>query len=179
MLHLNYSFVAFLITSLKIKLFVVQYIRNYGEDMKKEIIINSDNLMQELGEKIGRLCFPNTLITMEGDLGAGKTTMTKGIGKGLDIKRVINSPTFTIMKIYEGRLTLYHMDVYRIDENSGDDYLEEYFQNGGVCVIEWAGNIEGMIKDNHMKINILINKDNSRKVIIEGNNEYERIIDKL
>ena len=134
--------------------------------MQKEFLIKSDLEMQELGYRIGSFAFPNMLITLEGDLGAGKTTMTKGIGRALGITKIINSPTFTIMKIYEGRLTLYHMDVYRIDNNSGDDYLTEYMESGGVCVIEWANNISDLITDNHMEINININDDFTRRVVI-------------
>ncbi len=70
--------------------------------------IYSAKEMIEVGEKIGKLLKPNDIITLEGDLGAGKTTLTKGIARGLDINDVVNSPTFTILKIYEGRLRLYH-----------------------------------------------------------------------
>ena len=78
--------------------------------MRKIFEINSREETILLGEKIGALAFPNMLITMNGDLGAGKTTMTKGIAKGLEIDGIINSPTFTIMKIHQGKYTLYHLD---------------------------------------------------------------------
>ena len=146
----------------------------------KIININNYEDMIKFGEKLGALAFPNMVITMEGDLGAGKTTITKGIGKGLDITRVINSPTFTIMKIYEGRLPLYHMDVYRIDNNSGDDYLEEYFELGGVTVIEWANNIDAIIPNERLQIEISINDDTSRTIKIFSNNpKYIDVINKL
>ena len=148
--------------------------------MQKEFLIKSDLEMQELGYRIGSLAFPNMLITLEGDLGAGKTTMTKGIGRALGITKIINSPTFTIMKIYEGRLTLYHMDVYRIDNNSGDDYLTEYMESGGVCVIEWANNISDLITDNHMEINININDDFTRRVVINCESDiYQKCLEEL
>lgn len=141
--------------------------------MEKEFIINSPQEIIFLGEKIGRLLKPNMIITFEGDLGAGKTTMTKGIALGLDIKSIINSPTFTIMKIHEGRLTLYHMDVYRLDASSGDDYLEEYFEAGGVCVIEWADNIDYLLPKKALNISIKNIGENSRLVKISANNsEY-------
>ena len=146
--------------------------------MTKEFIITSDEMMQKLGYKIGEAAFPNMLITLEGDLGAGKTTMTKGIGKALGVEKVINSPTFTIMKIYEGRLTLYHMDVYRIDNNSGDDYLTEYMESGGVCVIEWANNISDLISDDHLEIDITIDNDFNRIVKMKACSEiYARVIE--
>ena len=148
--------------------------------MTKELLITSDQMMQDLGYKIGMLAFPNMLITLEGDLGAGKTTMTKGIGKALGVTKVINSPTFTIMKIYEGRYTLYHMDVYRIDNNSGDDYLAEYMESGGVCVIEWANNISDLISDDHLEIDITIDNDFNRVVRITGNSDcYKKIVEGL
>ena len=76
--------------------------------MEKKIIINDSEQMILLGKKIGELAFANMVITMEGDLGAGKTTMTKGIALGLGIKEIVNSPTFTIMKTYKGKFDLYH-----------------------------------------------------------------------
>lgn len=148
--------------------------------MVKEFIIKSDLEMQKLGEAIGKCAFPNMLITMEGDLGAGKTTMTKGIGKALNVSTVINSPTFTILKIYQGDMMLYHMDVYRIDNNSGDDYLEEYFEMNGVCVIEWANNISDFLKDERLMIDIKINEDFYRIVRLESNCAlYDKVIGEI
>ena len=148
--------------------------------MVKEFIIKSDLEMQKLGEAIGKCAFPNMLITMEGDLGAGKTTMTKGIGKALNVTKVINSPTFTILKVYQGDLMLYHMDVYRIDNNSGDDYLEEYFEMNGVCVIEWANNISDFLKDERLMIDIKINEEFHRIVRLISNCKlYDKVIEEI
>lgn len=148
--------------------------------MKKVFIIKSDLEMQKLGEEIGKNAFPNMLITMEGDLGAGKTTMTKGIGKALNVSKVINSPTFTILKVYQGDMMLYHMDVYRIDNNSGDDYLEEYFEMNGVCVVEWANNISDLLKDERLMIDIKINEEFYRVVTLESNSQiYDKVIEDI
>lgn len=148
--------------------------------IKKEIIIKTHEEMVALGYKIGLNAFPNMVITMEGDLGAGKTTMTKGIGKALGVTRIINSPTFTIMKTYEGSLELYHMDVYRINNDSGDEYLEEYFDLGGVCVIEWANNINKMLPEDRLDIKIAINSDTTRLVTLESNSqEYINVINQI
>ena len=148
--------------------------------MTKEFLITSDAMMQDFGYKLGSLAFPNMLITLEGDLGAGKTTMTKGIGKALGVTEVINSPTFTIMKVYEGRLTLYHMDVYRIDNNSGDDYLMEYMESGGVCVIEWANNISDLINDDHLEIDITIDNYFNRLVKVTATSDvYKKCLERL
>lgn len=145
--------------------------------MKKELLIKNREEIIKLGEKIGKLAFPNMVITMEGDLGAGKTTMTKGIAKGLGVEGIVNSPTFTIMKIYEGRLTLYHLDVYRIENPETDFELEEYFEYGGVSVIEWANQIKPLLPDEYLKIEILDIGDNQRTLTLESNSEkYEKLI---
>ena len=141
--------------------------------MKKiQIEIKTPEEMIELGRKVGRLCYPNIVLAMNGNLGAGKTTMTKGIGEVLNIKRVINSPTFTIMKVYEGTLNLYHLDVYRIDNVSNDFELEEYFYYGGVTVIEWADNVKSLLPDDTIYFDFSINIDASRVVTIEGNDDF-------
>jgi len=150
--------------------------------MIKNILINSSEEIIKLGEKLGRLAYPNMLITMNGDLGAGKTTMTKGIALGLDITRVVNSPTFTIMKIYEGRLTLYHLDVYRITNVSDDFELEEYFENDGLCVIEWADQVKELLPESYINIDIKDLGNNKRELKIEsvGHNEInDRIVEGL
>lgn len=148
--------------------------------MKKVFEINNREETILLGEKIGLLAFENMLITMNGDLGAGKTTMTKGIAKGLGVKGIVNSPTFTIMKIYEGRLTLYHLDVYRITNSSDDFELEEYFENDGVCVIEWAEQIKDLIPDNRLDIIISDLGDEKRHIeLISNGLDYDKIIEGL
>lgn len=136
--------------------------------MKKNIIINSADEMIILGKKIGLLAFPNMIITMEGDLGAGKTTMTKGIALGLDVKAIVNSPTFTIMKIYDGRMKLFHLDVYRINDPYSDFELEEYFESEGVCVIEWAKQIAPILPDELLEITITDLGNDKRQVELKS-----------
>lgn len=148
----------------------------------KTLKINNVDEIIALGEKIGRLAIPNLVITMNGDLGAGKTTMTKGIAKGLGITKIVNSPTFTIMKIYEGRMMLYHLDVYRITNPDSDFELEEYFENDGLCVIEWADQIKKLLPDSYININITRISENERELEISlvGNNlKYQEIINCL
>ena len=131
-----------------------------------------------LGERIGSILFPGAVITLNGDLGAGKTTFTKGIAKGLNITRVVNSPTFTIMKIYEGDLVLYHMDVYRLNGIGFDYDLEEYIYGEGVCVIEWSENIKDSI-DEFLRIDITL-KDGKRLFEISTNStKYKKIMESL
>jgi len=141
------------------------------------IFINSEKEMINLGKLIGEQLEKNSVITLSGDLGAGKTTLTKGIGQALNVQSIINSPTFTILKIHDGIIPLYHMDVYRIDKNSEDDDLEEFFEMDGVCVIEWAENIEYLLPNEFLKIEIEIVENGSRKVSITAIGEkYKKII---
>ncbi len=148
--------------------------------MKKEIRITSPLEMMALGEAIGKLCKKNDLIALEGDLGAGKTTLTKGIAKGLGIEGVINSPTFTIMKIHEGPIPLYHMDVYRIEAIRDDFELEEYFEADGVCVVEWASRIASLLPKDALWMTLLDLGENQRRVILESENpNFFSLIEKV
>lgn len=147
---------------------------------EKKIYINNSNEIIALGEKIGTLAIPNMVITMAGDLGAGKTTMTKGIALGLGIKDIVNSPTFTIMKTYQGRMMLYHLDVYRINDPYSDFELEEYFESNGLCVIEWATQIAPILPDDLFEIEIYDLGDNKREVLLKSNNsKYIEIINEV
>lgn len=117
----------------------------------------------ELGKKIGSEAVPGAVYTLLGDLGVGKTVFTQGVAEGLGIDEPVNSPTFTIMQVYdEGRLPFYHFDVYRIGDESEMDELgyEDYFYGEGVCFIEWANLISGIIPARHTEI--VISKDPSR-----------------
>ena len=95
----------------------------------EKVILKNEQETIAFGEKLGSFLQPGDLITMEGDLGAGKTTMTKGIGKALGVKRVINSPTFNILKGYTGNIPLYHLDVYRLEGVSQELGFEEYYDH--------------------------------------------------
>src|SRR5690625_5472344 len=91
-----------------------------------------------LGSELSVILDPNDVITLEGDVGVGKTAFTKGIAKGLQISRMVTSPTFTIVKQYQGTLALNHMDAYRLEHSEEDIGFDEYFNSGGVSVVEWA-----------------------------------------
>ena len=111
-----------------------------------------------LGERIGREAKPGEIYTLTGDLGVGKTVLTQGVASGLGIVGTVNSPTFTILQVYEnGRLPFYHFDVYRIgDEEEMEEIgYEDCFFGGGVCLIEWAERISGILPE----MRILIEKD--------------------
>lgn len=109
------------------------------------------------GQQIGEKASPGEIYTLVGNLGAGKTVFTQGVAKGLGIKEAVNSPTFTILQIYEeGRLPFYHFDVYRIGcvEEMDEIGYEDYFYGNGVCLIEWANLIEEILPKNCRKITI-------------------------
>ena len=127
----------------------------------------------QLGIEIGRKAVKGQVYTLIGDLGVGKTVFTQGLAKGLEIDEPINSPTFTIVQVYEeGRLPFYHFDVYRIGDISEMDEIgfEDYVYGEGVSLIEWANLIEEILPQEH--ISITIEKDleqgfDYRKITIE------------
>lgn len=107
---------------------------------------------QRFAESLAALLQPGDFMALEGDLGAGKTTFTQGLGRGLGVKQVVNSPTFTIIKEYQGRLPLYHMDVYRVGDDVDSLGLDDYFFGEGVCVVEWASLIEEVLPPDRLTV---------------------------
>lgn len=110
-----------------------------------------------LGQQIGRECNPGQVYTLIGDLGVGKTVFTQGVASGLEITEPVNSPTFTIVQVYEeGRLPFYHFDVYRIGdvEEMEEIGYEDYFYGEGLCLIEWANLIEEILPEHYSRITI-------------------------
>ena len=135
---------------------------------------------ERLGERLAEQLKAGDVITLEGDLGAGKTTFTKGIARGLGIQRVVNSPTFTIIKEYEGHLPLYHMDVYRLEDQDEDLGFDEYFYGDGVTVVEWAQFIQEMLPEENLTITIKHVKEDEREFIfIPNGKRYVRICEEL
>ena len=120
---------------------------------------------KHLAEKIALLLRPNDCLTLSGDLGAGKTTFTKGIGIGLGVKRTINSPTFTIVKVYQGEKTLYHIDAYRLEDEEEDIGFDDYFYGDGVTVVEWPQYISSFLPDERLDITINKVDDSDQRVI--------------
>ncbi len=145
--------------------------------MNKIIKTHSAEETFELGKKIGQNAKAGELYCLTGDLGVGKTVFTQGLAVGLGITEPVNSPTFTILQVYEeGRIPLYHFDVYRIEEIEEMEEIgyEEYFDGEGVCLIEWANLIEEILPEEHIRI--VIEKDlasgfDYRTIRIEGNVE--------
>ena len=134
---------------------------------QKKIIIKNEQETRYFGRKLGREAKAGSIIALIGDLGTGKTALTKSIAEGLDVTDIITSPTFNIVKEYEsGRLPLYHFDVYRVgdvDEMFELGY-EEYFFGQGVCVIEWADLIEEIIPEEAMVIRIFYGEKEGERI---------------
>lgn len=128
-----------------------------------------------LGEKLGRLLNRGDVIALQGDLAGGKTTFTKGIGQALDIKEVINSPTFTILKIYKGKQTLYHIDAYRLENNEYDLGIDEY-EDEGIMVIEWPEYYKRYLPKEYLEIVFAYLNDEERQIdFVAHGPKYEKI----
>ncbi|EPY2272786.1 tRNA (adenosine(37)-N6)-threonylcarbamoyltransferase complex ATPase subunit type 1 TsaE [Clostridium sporogenes] len=146
-----------------------------------EFIVDSINKTIDIGNFIGRHCNSGDILCLNGDLGAGKTHLSKGIAKGLNIKDNITSPTFNIVNEYDGRLKLYHFDVYRVNDPDEIEAIgfDEYIFGEGISIIEWSDYIEDLVPNEHMDIRI--NKipekgENYRKITINYyGNRYDYI----
>lgn len=121
-----------------------------------------------LGQALGQQLRPGDVILLDGDLGAGKTTFTKGIALALGIRRPVKSPTFTLIREYqEGRYPLYHMDMYRLENGGSDELgLEEYFDGQGIVIVEWSQFIQNQLPPTFLKITLhkVSEDDDARQV---------------
>ena len=129
-----------------------------------------------LGYKLGLLLENPSTILLEGDLGAGKTTFTKGIGKALNVEKTINSPTFTIMKCYKGKYPLYHLDLYRLNGVNQEFDLEEYIDSG-IAVIEWPHQADELLPKECLRIIITIEDDKRKFEFIPVGEKYEKLME--
>lgn len=148
--------------------------------MEKDIYTDSLEATHALGARIGSLCFKNAVFLLDGDLGAGKTTLTQGIAKGLHIRKNITSPTFNILKIYKGDMPLYHIDAYRLEGVHQDLGFDEFLDDDGVTVIEWSQYVPELIPEEYMKISITLEENGNRKFHFDAHGKnYEHILEEL
>lgn len=148
----------------------------------KYLEVCTENLEQThaLGEKIGRAVRENMVILLDGDLGAGKTTLTQGIARGLGISRNVTSPTFTILKIYQGRMPLYHIDAYRLEGAVQDLGFEELMEDDGLTVIEWSEFVSYLIPDEYLKVTISLLEEDSRRFVFAADGmQYEELLEEI
>ena len=140
-----------------------------------QIITRAPGETKRLGERIGRLLLPGDTVALIGELGSGKTVLTKGIAKGLGIKgNPVRSPSFIFIKEYSGRIPLFHFDLYRLKKPEGLNTLgyEEYFSGKGVVVIEWAERAKNLLPQGCLKIELSILGKNERSISLKGFEKY-------
>lgn len=141
---------------------------------KRTVITRSDEQTREMAGRLAKAAYPGMVIALDGDLGTGKTVFTKGFAEGLGIKQIVSSPTFTILQTYEdGRLPLYHFDVYRIadPEEMEEIGFDDYLLGDGVCLIEWACLVEELLLPETIRVRIEkepASGDDFRRITIEG-----------
>ncbi len=140
-----------------------------------KITTRNDEETIEVAQNLESEKFPNMVICLNGDLGSGKTVFTKGFASAMAIEDV-TSPTFNIIKEYIGELPLYHIDVYRTNGKIDNLGIEEYFDKGGVTIIEWAEMIEDILPEERLDITFKITGENSRVMVITPHGEkYLRV----
>lgn len=143
------------------------------------VVTHSENETITLAQNIESEKFPNMVICLNGDLGSGKTLFTKGFAHAMGIDE-ITSPTFTIIKEYQGELMLYHMDVYRLEDSKEEIGIEEYYDRGGVTIIEWAEMIKNILPEERLDIRFKITGENTRTIIITPYGEkYKNICEEV
>lgn len=135
-----------------------------------DIVSHSLAQTQRLGARLGELLHSGDLLLLDGDLGTGKTSLTQGIAEGLGVHNQVSSPTFTLLKEYEGRLPLYHFDLYRLDDPAEilDLGFDEYFERRGVCVVEWANKAEPIWPSEYLRIRLKIVSETKRGLLFNG-----------
>lgn len=145
------------------------------------ISLNNLNETEKFGIFLGKNLNPGDVVCLNGDLGAGKTTLTKSIAKGLGIDDYVTSPTFTIVNEYYGKTDLYHIDTYRLDDKIDVDYLgfDEYFYSDGVTIVEWAEKIRDALPEEYMEINIKSHDDKRDLEINYFGNRFDKLKEKL
>ena len=144
--------------------------------MEYKLTTRSEMDTVEIAQNLESEKFPNMVICLNGELGSGKTIFTKGFANALGINETVTSPTFNIIKEYDGELPLYHMDVYRLDGNTEGVGIEDYFTKGGVVIIEWANTIKDILPEKRLDIKFKIAGENTRILVITPHGkEYEEL----
>ena len=144
--------------------------------MEYNVAIKNELEMIELAQNIESEKFKNMVICLNGELGSGKTVFTKAFAGAMEVKESVTSPTFSIIKEYQGELPLYHMDVYRLDGVTDGVGIEEYFNKDGVVIIEWADTIKDILPEERLDIKITVTGENKRNLTINAiGKQYEEL----
>ena len=144
-----------------------------------DFISHSEAQTRRLGARLGELLEGGEVIALQGELGTGKTRWVQGMGQGLQIKQQITSPTFTLISEYAGRLTLYHIDLYRIDgpAEAIDFGLEDYVYSDGVCVIEWAERVAKILPASCLWITLYHLDETKRRITMRAaGDHYQKLL---
>lgn len=145
-----------------------------------EFIVHSEKETEKFAQKLATLLLPPDVVTLEGNLGAGKTTFTKALAKALGVKRIVNSPTFTIIKQYEGTYPLNHLDVYRLEGSDEDLGWDELFYGDAISVVEWASIINDYLPKERLALEINHHGAESRIIKVTPMGErFEKICEEL
>ena len=138
--------------------------------MDRTVTCRTADDMENLGKEIGTTCTSGSVISLRGSLGAGKTVFAKGVARSLGIREAIVSPTFTLVQEYEGRLPMYHMDLYRITSEEDFQMIggEDMLYSDGVCLVEWSEIINDILPSGTLFVQITVNDDQSRTVVLSG-----------
>ena len=148
----------------------------------RKIKSNSTKETLKIGEKIGKLLNRGDIICLIGELGCGKTTLIKGITKGVDVASYVHSPTFIIVLKYEGKFPVYHIDLYRIEnvQDAVDFGIEEYLKGDGITLIEWAEKIESLLPQEYLLIKLKLKTKNCRILeFIPKGERFVKLVKKL
>ncbi|NLM06702.1 MAG: tRNA (adenosine(37)-N6)-threonylcarbamoyltransferase complex ATPase subunit type 1 TsaE [Tissierellia bacterium] len=134
-----------------------------------KLLVNSLDEMEEFAHEISKLLFKGAVIILNGELGAGKTSFTKFLGEALNVKDYITSPTFSIINIYEGDFTVYHMDFYRLENLDGlyDLGLDDYFYSDGISVVEWGELAEDFLPLDRIELYFSKTSENAREIDVK------------
>lgn len=150
-----------------------------GYGIMIDMYSHNENELIAIGERIGMACKVNQVLVLSGDLGAGKTTLTKGLAKGLEIEQMIKSPTYTIVREYEGRMPLYHLDVYRIGDDPDSIDLDDFLYGGGVTVIEWGELLDASLLDDYLLVRIEKEEDGRRLTFEAHGSKSQRLAEEI
>jgi tRNA threonylcarbamoyladenosine biosynthesis protein TsaE len=149
--------------------------------MRQTIEITDLSQTEAFGRRLGAVLFPGAVVALVGQLGAGKTHLTRAVAEGLDVKNpaAVNSPTFVLIQEYSARLPIYHFDAYRL--SGSREFLElgvdEYFRGDGVCLVEWADKVDSAMPGEHLRIEIEIVDANRRRFHLSATGEkYAKLL---
>jgi tRNA threonylcarbamoyladenosine biosynthesis protein TsaE len=136
------------------------------------------------GHRLGSLLWPGAVVALVGELGAGKTHLARAVAEGLGVAdgRVVTSPTFVLVQEYQGRLPIFHFDAYRLHSEAEFAELgaDEYFQAGGVCLVEWADRVSGGLPPEHLSVTLEVIAETARRAIVEARGEpYAALLEML